>query len=210
MCENLKRDVDAESAVYSNRGYTCLERAFLTEVQGPRRRFYGKAIAVQQNTSIDAMDRKILDVLQPNGRISNRRLSELVSLSPSACLARVRRLERAEVITGYKAQVDPAKLGSNLTMFAELTVSGHHLAITRRIEQTLLDMPEAIEAFQVSGNYDFLVRFLVPDMERWTDLADELADSDLTIETVRTVASMRRIKGWVGVPLGPAAGTDRL
>ena len=72
---------------------------------------------MQQNTSIDAMDRKILNVLQRNGRISNQRLSEL---------------------------------------------------------------------------------------------ADELADSDLTIETVRTVASMRRIKGWVGVPLGPAAGTGRL
>ena len=70
----------------------------------------------------------------------------------------------------------------------------------RRIEQTLAEIPEAIEGYQVSGNYDFLVRFLVPDMEFWANLADELADGDLKIETVRTIAVMRRIKGWVGVP----------
>ncbi len=56
----------------------------------------------------------------------------------------------------------------------------------------------------MSGSYDFLVRFLVPDMDFWTNLADELADGELKIETVRTVAVMRRIKGWVGVPLGSA------
>jgi len=157
---------------------------------------------VPQKPSLDRIDRKILDILQRDGRISNQRLSEAVALSPSACLARLRRLEREEVITGYKAQVDAAKLGPNLTVFAEIVASAHDPASTRRIEQALADISEAIEAYQVSGSYDFLVRFLVPDMEFWTNLADELADGELKIETVRTVAVMRRIKGWVGVPLG--------
>ena len=69
-----------------------------------------------QKPSLDRIDRKILDILQRDGRISNQRLSEAVALSPSACLARLRRLEKEEVITGYKAQVDAAKLGPNLTV----------------------------------------------------------------------------------------------
>ena len=113
---------------------------------------------------------------------------EAVSLSPSACLARLRRLEKEEVITGYKAQVDAAKLGPNLTVFAEIVASAHDLGSTRKIKQALAEIPEAVEAYQVSGSYDFLVRFLVPDMEFWTNLADELADGELKIETVRTVA----------------------
>lgn len=154
-----------------------------------------------QKPPLDRIDRKILATLQEDGRLTNQRLAEMVSLSPSACLARVRRLERDRVITGYKAQVDPAKIGPNLTVFAELTASVHDIASTRRIEAALCEMPEAIEAYQVSGSYDFLVRFLVPSMARWTDLADELADGELKIATVRTVASMRQIKGWNGVPV---------
>lgn len=73
----------------------------------------------------------------------------------------------------------------------------------QRLSEEVARSPSACLA-QVSGAYDFLVRFLVPDMESWTTLADELADGELTIETVRTVASMRRIKGWVGVPIGDA------
>ena len=156
-----------------------------------------------QKPVLDRLDRRILEILQRDGRISNQRLSELVALSPSACLARMRRMEKEGVITGYKAQIDPSKLGPNLTVFAEITASGHDIASTRRIEAALVEIPQAIEAYQVSGSYDFLVRFLVPDMEFWTNLADELADGDLTIETIRTVAVMRKIKGWVGVPVEP-------
>ncbi len=150
---------------------------------------------------LDRIDRKILALLQEDGRLTNKRLAERVSLSPSACLARVRQLEQNGVITGYKAQVNPAKLGPSLTFFAELTASAHDMASTRRIERALREMPEAIEAYQVSGSYDFLVRFLVPDMTRWTELADELADGELKIATVKTVATMRQLKGWSGVPV---------
>lgn len=152
------------------------------------------------NPGLDRIDRKILAVLQRDGRITNQRLSDLVALSPSACLARVKRLERTGVITGYRAQVDPTRLGSCLVVFAELTVSAHDAASTRRIEAALRDMPQAVEAYQVSGNYDFLVRFLVNDMSDWTALADNLTEGDLKIETVRTVAAMRVLKAWNGVP----------
>lgn len=154
-----------------------------------------------QHPRLDAIDRRILVALQEDGRLTNQRLAENVGLSPSACLARVKRLERTGVITGYKAQIDPARLAPSLTVFAELTVSAHDPAGTRRIETALKELPEAVEAYQVSGNYDFLVRFLVPDMAYWTALADELTDGELKIETVKTVASMRQLKSWSGVPV---------
>ena len=150
---------------------------------------------------LDRIDRKVLAALQRDGRITNHRLAGLVGLSPSACLARVRRLEQTGVITGYRAQVNPAQLGACLIIFAELTVSAHDPASTRRIETELRTMPEAVEAYQVSGGYDFLVRFLVIDMADWTALADRLAGGGLNIVTVRTVAAMRVLKAWNGVPI---------
>lgn len=154
-----------------------------------------------QDPTFDRIDRRILAILQRDGRITNQRLSEEVALSPSACLARVKRMEKAGVITGYRAQVDATRLGSCLVVFAELTAAAHDIASTRRIEAALRDMPQAMEAYQVSGNYDYLVRFLVADLSEWTRLADELATGKLRIETVKTVAAMRVLKPWSGVPI---------
>lgn len=161
-----------------------------------------------QRPPLDRIDTNIVELLQRDGRITDQRLADAVALSPSACLSRVRRLEAAGVITGYKAQVNPAKIGPSLTIFAELTVSAHDMANTSAIETALQAMPEAIEAYQVSGNYDFLVRFLVPDMDRWTELADQFADGALKIDTVKTVAAMRQLKRWSGVPLKITARRD--
>ena len=183
------------------RTYRAQIGAFSAEVPLGDDSFCGEVQSMSKKLLLDRIDRRILTILQRDGRISNHRLSEQVALSPSACLSRVRRLEAEGVITGYRAQVDPAKLGPNLTVFAEIRASGHDLATTRRIEAALMAIPQAIEAYQVSGSYDFLVRFLVPDMEHWTVLADELADGELTIETVRTIAVMRKLKGWAGVPV---------
>ncbi|MEE4210040.1 MAG: Lrp/AsnC family transcriptional regulator [Parvularcula sp.] len=158
---------------------------------------------------LDQIDRRILEILQDDGRISNHRLSELVNLSPSACLARVRRLESDRVITGYRAQVDAAKIGPSLTVFAELTLSRNNIESTEEIEAALVELPELTEAWEVSGRYDILARFLVPDMERWTQLAAELAGRDIAVETVRTVLAVKRIKLFSGVhaSFGRTSGT---
>ncbi len=153
-----------------------------------------------ERPGLDRIDRNILAVLQRDGRITNQRLSEQVALSPSACLSRVKRMERTGVITGYRAQVGPTQLGSCLVVFAELTVSAHDAGAVQRIEAALRAMPQAVEAYQVTGGYDFLVRFLVIDMADWTALADKLTDGDLGIATLKTVAVMRVLKAWNGIP----------
>jgi Lrp/AsnC family leucine-responsive transcriptional regulator len=172
----------------------------VTEVALRGRRSCGILVIVPNKKQPDRVDRRILTLLQQDGRITNQDLAGRVGLSPSACLARVRRLEREGVITGYRAQVDPTRLGSCLVIFAELSIGAHDVATTRRLETALRDMTEAVEAYQVSGSYDFLVRFLVPDMDSWTRLADELADGELRIDTIKTVAVMRVLKAWSGVP----------
>lgn len=153
-----------------------------------------------ERAKLDRIDRNILAVLQRDARITNQRLSDQVALSPSACLSRVKRLERSGVITGYRAQVDPTQLGSCLVVFAELTVSAHDARAMQRIEAALRAMPQAVEAYQVTGGYDFLVRFLVTDMADWTALSDDLTGGDLGITTLKTVAAMRVLKAWNGIP----------
>lgn len=153
---------------------------------------------------MDGVDLKILGALQREGRITNQRLSDVVGLSASACLARVKRLERAGVITGYRAQVDPTKLGACLVVFAEITVSSHDAASLRHIEAFLRDLPQAIEAYQVGGSYDLLVRFLVGGMSEWSSVADSILKGDLGVVTIRMHSAIRILKSYSGVPVARA------
>jgi Lrp/AsnC family leucine-responsive transcriptional regulator len=153
-----------------------------------------------QDPLLDKIDRKILITLQSDGRISNQRLSEDVGLSPSACLARVRRLEDVGIITGYKAQLNPDALGPSIILYAEISLGDHSSQTFTRLIAALLVMPEVIEAYQVTGRYDVLARFHVRDMAHWGDLSDALIDGPFTIETIKTMISMRKLKGWSGLP----------
>lgn len=158
--------------------------------------------------SLDRLDRRILEILQKDGRISNHQLSKEVSLSASACLARVKKLERTQVITGYRAQVDPSKLGPSFTVFAELTLLENNSKNLARIEQVLSEIPELTEAWEVSGRYDILARFLVSEITHWEKLVSILADSNLAIETVRSVVALRRIKLFGGVQTDFGQGVE--
>lgn len=155
--------------------------------------------------SLDRIDRAILAELQHDGRITNQRLAEKVALSPSACLARVKRLEAAGVIRGYTARVAPSALGLPVTVFAELTLATHDLRRVRAVEAALRAMPEVVEALQVSGSYDYLVRFVVSDMDRWSVLADSLFDGDLPLQKIVTVVMMKEIKSGGMLPMDTGA-----
>lgn len=152
---------------------------------------------------VDRIDRKILNALQRDGRMTNRRLADEVGLSSSACLARVKRLESSGVITGYRAQVDRTQLSSSMVVFAQIAVATHDQTTFRRLRETLNDMPEAIEAYQISGDYDFLVRFLVSDINEWAELSAKLTNGGINVVTIKTMVSIRVLKGWAGVPIEP-------
>src|SRR3954451_14773599 len=100
---------------------------------------------------LDNVDRRLLAILQRDGRLSNAALAEQLHLSPSPCLRRLRALEQDGVISGYAAILDRSKLGLGLTVFVELKVDVHSDATAKTISEALLAAPEVISAHIVSG-----------------------------------------------------------
>lgn len=121
-------------------------------------------------TELDRIDRKILDYLQREGRMSNSDLAERIGLSPSACSERVRRLERDRVITGYHARVAPAAVGRTLLVFVEIKLSAKSDDLFEQTRRELIHMPEIMECHLVSGSFDYLLKFRIKGMEQYRQL----------------------------------------
>ncbi|WP_448581042.1 Lrp/AsnC family transcriptional regulator [Thermaurantiacus sp.] len=153
--------------------------------------------------SLDRIDRRILAILEREGRITNAALAERVALSPSACLARVRRLERAGIITGYGARVDGSRLGPGLTLVAEVSLSRHEPADFRQVETLFRDDPRVLEAAEISGRSDYLVRVRVLSMEEWRDLSASWARAPSPIARITSQVVMHQTKPFVGHPPPP-------
>jgi Lrp/AsnC family transcriptional regulator, leucine-responsive regulatory protein len=113
---------------------------------------------------LDEIDRRILRELQRDGRISNQTLSERVNLSPTPCLARVRRLERDGFITGYAAFVDPKKLDAALMVFVEVVLDRTDEDVFEDFKQAVQNMPQVLECQMVAGGFDYLIKARVKDM----------------------------------------------
>jgi DNA-binding Lrp family transcriptional regulator len=150
---------------------------------------------------LDRIDRKILAALQADARLTNQALSERVALSPSACLARVRGLERAGVIQGYHARLDPLTLDIGLVLYADITLDGHTPAELARFEEAIAALPQVVEASHVTGSFDYILKVVAADMPEWTRIAEGLASADLGVERINTHVVMRKPKFFVGYPI---------
>ncbi|HEX7788988.1 MAG TPA: Lrp/AsnC family transcriptional regulator [Afipia sp.] len=131
---------------------------------------------------IDRLDIKILAQLQRNGRITNVDLADAVGLSPSPCLSRVKRLEKAGYITGYGAHIALAKLGSTLTVFTQVTLKDHRSQDFSKFEQRARNVNEIVDGHLVSGGYDYLLKFVTRDVAHYQEVIEEILDSDFGIE----------------------------
>ena len=150
---------------------------------------------------IDLTDRKMLEILQRDGRISNAALAEQLHLSPSPCLRRLRALEHDGVITGYTARLDRAKLGLGLTVFVELQVDGHSDRTAAAISQALLATPEVISAHIVSGAADFRLEVVVPDLAAYERLMFETLLKLPSMGDIRSNFALRAVKTAGPLPL---------
>ncbi|MCK8785639.1 Lrp/AsnC family transcriptional regulator [Roseomonas sp. NAR14] len=110
---------------------------------------------------MDAIDRRILRALHRRARLTNAELAEEVGLSPSPCWTRVRRLEQAGVIKGYVAILDQAALGMPDTVFLEVMMEKHDDDSLTRFEAAVTALPEVIEAYLVTGEYDYVIKAAV-------------------------------------------------
>ncbi|MFD2174504.1 MULTISPECIES: Lrp/AsnC family transcriptional regulator [Rhodobacter] len=115
--------------------------------------------------SLDATDRRILTVLQKQGRISNADLSERVNLSASACHRRVQRLEEEGYIKDYVALLDTRKMGCPTTVFVEITLSGQADEVLEAFEREVKKIPDVLECHLMAGSADYLLKVVAEDTE---------------------------------------------
>ncbi|MEM9570814.1 MAG: Lrp/AsnC family transcriptional regulator [Pseudomonadota bacterium] len=114
---------------------------------------------------MDSKDRQILKELQADGRLSNQDLSERVNLSPSPCLRRLRLLEEAGVITGYTALVDQKAWGLPVTVFIRIKLERHGDDAVQAFERTIIDMPQVMDCWLMTGRSDYLLRVIAADLD---------------------------------------------
>src|ERR1700760_1499165 len=121
--------------------------------------------------TLDRIDRAIVSRLQVDGRLPNVELAEAVSLSPSACLRRVKTLESSGIIAGYRAEVDRVRAGLGLTVFVEIKVEGRHSQDTAaRLEAAPTAIPAVVACYLISGTADFFVEVVAPDLAGYEQL----------------------------------------
>lgn len=130
---------------------------------------------------LDRIDLKILAELQRNGRITNTDLSEAVALSPSPCLARVKRLEKYGYIVSYNAHIALEKLGETSTIFTEVTLDDHHREDFEKFEKRIAKVDEVIECHLISGGYDYLLKFVTRGVVHYQELMEEILEKDFGI-----------------------------
>ena len=114
---------------------------------------------------LDAIDRRILTVLQRDSRITNAELSERVNLSPSACHRRVQRLEDDGFIAGYVALLDARKLGKTTTVFVEITLQSQAEDLLDAFEREVAKVPDILECHLMAGTADYLIKIMAEDTE---------------------------------------------
>jgi len=131
---------------------------------------------------LDRTDIKILYELQKNGRITNVELAELVHLSPSPCLMRVKRLQSEGYIEGYSAQINLGKLGQTLTVFTEITLKNHRPVDFARFLAVVGKIDQVIECHLVSGGYDYLMKFVTSGIGEYQTIMERLTDMDVGID----------------------------
>jgi Lrp/AsnC family leucine-responsive transcriptional regulator len=150
---------------------------------------------------LDRIDRHILERLQADGRITNAALAAEVALSPSACLARVRRLEEAGIITGYRASIAVERVRPATLIHAEVSLGRHQSEDFAAVEALFGSDPRVIEADEISGQSDYQVKVLVRSMAEWRDLTARWTAADSPIARVTSSVAMHQTKPFAGFPV---------
>lgn len=153
---------------------------------------------------LDKLDQRILAILQQEGRISNQQLAEQVGLSPAACWRRVRTLEETGIIKGYSAHLAPEMVGRGLCVLVNLSLQRHTIDSTAEIEQKVSSYPEVLQCFAVTGNADFVLRVVVPDMVSYDRFLNEKIFTLQGIAQVHSNFALREIKNTQTIPVGDA------
>jgi DNA-binding Lrp family transcriptional regulator len=158
-----------------------------------------------KHQQLDAIDWKILAELQKNGRITNVELSRRVGISAPPCLRRMRALEEAGIIRGYRALLDEKRLGYDITVFAMVHLVSQAEADLAAFEERVRNWPLVRECWMLSGEVDFILKCVAPDLNTFQGFVAELTAAP-NVRNVKTALTLRRSKDEASVPLD---GADR-
>jgi len=159
------------------------------------------AAAKKRFSDLDRTDKRILEALQADGRISNVRLARQVNLTPTPCLERVKRLERDGYIRGYTALLDPEMMDAGLLVFAEISLTHTARDVFRKFRREARMLPEVLDCHLVSGNFDYLIKARVRDMQEYRAF---LAEKILALPGVngsRSYVVMEEVKESTRLPI---------
>lgn len=149
---------------------------------------------------LDRIDRKILRELQADGKLTNVELAARIGLSPSPCLARVRQLERDGVLRGYVALADPEALGLTMTVFIQVTLERQIEKALSNFETRMNAFPEVMECYLMTGDSDYLVRLVVPNLAA----LERFILSELTtipgVANIRSSFALKQVKYKTALP----------
>jgi Lrp/AsnC family leucine-responsive transcriptional regulator len=161
----------------------------------------GALAAHMIESQLDEIDIRILHTLQSDARISNVELARRVHLSPSPCLTRVRALERAGVIQRYVSLVNPLAVGFGVNVFLQISLETQARGALNSFENALRDRPEVVECYAMTGDWDYLLRVVLPDIEALEKfLVNELSRIP-RISRIKSSFALKQVKYETALPL---------
>ena len=158
---------------------------------------------------MDAKDLRILEALQENARISNVELARTAGLSPSPCLARVRALEQSGVIDRYVALLDPKKLGLTVSVLVQVTLEKQIESALERFEDAVRARPEVMECYLMTGDADYLLRVLVPDVPAFERFILDFLSRVPGVDNIKSSFALKQVKYQTALPLPVPQGARR-
>ena len=153
------------------------------------------------NREIDSTDRKILRILQENAAISNVNLARRVGLSPSPCLRRVQRLDEASIIRRRVTLLEPAAVGLGVSVFVQVSLEKQADRALRAFEKAVLARPEVMECYLMTGDADYLLRVVVPDIPSFERFVLEHLTHISSVARVRSSFALKQVKYTTTLPL---------
>lgn len=151
---------------------------------------------------LDAIDLKILDAVQRNGRVTKLALAEKVGLSPTPCWLRLRKLEKAGIISGYHARLDPRSIAPIALVLMEVTLGSHRQADFDRFERAMRDIPQIVACWSVGGGVDYVLKVVARDIDAYQRLVDNLLEREIGIDRYFTYIVTRTVKEEIALPIG--------
>jgi len=150
---------------------------------------------------LDPIDLRILEAIQRDGRITKLALAERVSLSPTPCWMRLRRLEKAGIITGYHARLAVRAIAPVAIILMEVTLGSHRQSDFDRFERAIRDIPEVIACWSVGGGVDYMLKIMARDVDAYQRLVDSLLENEIGIDRYFTYIVTKTVKDEPVLPL---------